>query len=135
MKKAKLTPALEIALSVAALLLICALFLFSFHINHYDPAQVSKITIWNGLTGSEFEITDEDAVSEVIEQLNDLSPSVGIRTRPTGCHYLVRLYDTAGNTIASIELADDSLMFIDRCTYWVQTSDIIEYLHQLEHHA
>ena len=118
---------------IFSVLFVCALFVFTIHIDDYAPEQISKITVWDGLTtGKEFEITDAETISDIVEKLNKLSPSFGIRLQPAGCHYSVRLYDASGNIVAAISLTDHDIIYADRCSYWCPTTELIEYLSQLD---
>ena len=120
-------------LIVSVIFLVCALFIFTVHIGEFTPEQIGRITVWDGLTdGSELEITDAETISRVVRELNDISPAFGIRVRATGCHYAVRLYDTGGNVVADIELTDSGTVCMDRCSYWCDTANLIEYLTQLK---
>ncbi|WP_186577720.1 hypothetical protein [Aquibacillus kalidii] len=68
-----------------------------------DPNNVSKITVFDGNTGNEIEITDNNDISHIINNLNNVTfqkekLSIGYM----GFNFRATIFDSKGNEIKSL---------------------------------
>ncbi|MGP4041556.1 hypothetical protein ACTWP4_16870 [Gracilibacillus sp. D59] len=81
-------------------LLIFGLTYIPYKVVNWEPSNVSKITVFNGNTGSELEIIDQTEIEYIINNLSDVTfqkgkPSFGY----TGYSFRTTIYNDNGKAI------------------------------------
>ncbi|WP_236838875.1 hypothetical protein [Caldalkalibacillus salinus] len=92
-----------------ALFLIFALTFVPHKVVNLDPNHVSKITVFDGNTGHEIEITEESDINHIINNLNGVTfqkgkPSFGVM----GYRFRTTIFDDEGKKIKELTINSDA---------------------------
>lgn len=106
MKKCKNVVIASAAIVVAAVIGITVWWILpkSF-LNGIEPGDVKVISVFNGNTGVEFEISDADEINQIVENIKDVSmKKSGISLGVVGYSFRLRFLDGAGRELESFVL-------------------------------
>ena len=99
---------------------------------HIAPDRVFGITVRNGLSGNLFEITDQEAVINVIENLNGIGLIFGLPTGAPGYCYTLTFYGPDGSVIDALSLVSENEVGIRGFTGYADVSMVLEELSAIE---
>lgn len=97
------------------LALICCLTLASCSTEKvFDIEGVAKISVMSGNTGESVEVTDEDLIQQITDNISAITFKRGSRIDSSGWSYNIRWYDTNGQEIDNITTGGDgTTLFYD----------------------
>ena len=119
-------------LSMIVLVLVIVIGVVCVRWVHIAPDRVSGITVRNGLSGKLFEITDQEAVMNVIENVNGIGLIFGLPTGAPGYCYTLTFYGPDGSEIDAISLVSESEVGIRGFTGYADVSRVLEELSAIE---
>lgn len=96
------------------------------------PNATSSITVRNGLSGHQFEITETDEIESIVRQVNTINPWIGLRGGAPGYIYLLVFRASDGSEVDRITLVNENTVVMDDFTSSTNVSDILDYLSILE---
>ena len=99
---------------------------------HIAPDRVAGITVRNGRSGNLFEITEQEAVLNVIEKLNGIGLIFGLPTGAPGYCYTLTFYGPDGSVVDTLSLVSESKVGIHGFNGYANVSMVLEYLETIE---
>ena len=99
---------------------------------HMAPDRVAGITVRNGLSGNLFEITEQEAVLNVIENLNGIGLVFGLPSGAPGYCYTLTFYGSDGSVLDTLSLVSESEVGIHGFTGYADVSKVLEELSTIE---
>ncbi|WP_078551467.1 hypothetical protein [Bacillus alkalicellulosilyticus] len=92
-----------------------------------NPTTVSKITVFDGNTGNDIEITEQNDINHIITNLNDVTFQKG---KPsfmyTGYSFKTTIYDTKGRSVKELTINSNDTISYNGFFHNV-TDQIIDY--------
>ena len=112
---------------VICLAVICCLVLASCSTEKtFNIEDAAKIRVMSGTTGESVDVTDEDLIQQITDNISAITFKKGARIDSSGWSYNIRWYDVDGQEIESITTGGDGTNLFYDDYNWSATSGGID---------